>query len=183
MRAACAPSSFPALRGNAPRAILAAAAVFLVALLPGLHGLSIGKHGCADSACNDAACAKETPRPVAAPVKRAARSTCSCGHEHAAAPAMPPVAAAAEPSAPGCEPHDDRPPAPRQPHDHRNCPICKVIFTGAHRFAADTAPPVLILRALPIGPAPHARAEVLPTRSWHAARPRGPPARPDPARV
>lgn len=96
---------------------------------------------------------------------------------------MPPVVAAAQPSGSACDSHDDRPPAPREPHDHRNCPICKVIFTGAHRFAADTAPPILIVRALPIGPAPDVRAEVLPTRSWYAARPRGPPPRLDRARA
>ena len=96
---------------------------------------------------------------------------------------MPPVVAAAAPSVPACEPHDDRPPAPREPHDHRNCPICKVIFTGAHRFAADIVPPILILCAPPFGLAPDARAEVLQTRSWYAARPRGPPARFDPARA
>lgn len=181
MRTRATTSTFAGTPGAAPRVLLAVAAVVLAALLPGLHGLSLGGHACDDASCRDAANTPAPAHPAPGPVARARKAACTCGHDHAMGSHGP---APGEPIALAPDPCDDPAPAPSpEPHDHRNCPICKIIFTGPHRVAADTARPVVIEGARPIGRAPGARDEAPRATPILAARPRGPPARPGPARA
>jgi hypothetical protein len=171
------PRPGPSRFGGTLGAFCAAAAVVLAALLPGLHGLSLNGHECGAGACTHTACAPEARQP-AVPAPVAARSRCACGHDHdAEAEARAPLAAAASEAerasaAPAGEPR----PAPPEPHDHHNCPVCKVIFTGAHRFAADIAPPAMLIAAAKADAFVASHAEPPRVSRSRDAQPRAPPA-------
>ncbi len=171
------PRPGPSRFGGTPGALCAAAAVVLAALLPGLHGLSLSGHACGVGGCAHTTCGPGARQP-ATPAPVAKRSRCACGHDHdAEAEARAPLAAAAgEGERAGAAPANEPRPAPSEPHDHHNCPVCKVIFTGAHRFAADIAPPALPVAAAKADAPVASHAEPPRVSRSRDAQPRAPPA-------